>query len=152
MSDWRTVQEVNGGINHQLRYMRTVAEYLKSYQADDDEELADVINDLLSRIQQQQEVLKMGYLDSGYRYDDHDPRNLMDLYDDNYEHRNSARNGSSARDEMIAEIARQVAEKDFQASFDTAMSAVPGLSQHMSDMSDYWLEDVWDYSDDDHAY
>lgn len=152
MSDWRTVQEVNGGINNQLRYMRTVAEYLKSYQADDDEELADVINDLLSRIQQQQEVLKMGYLDSGYRYDDHDPRNLMDLYDDNYEHRNSARNGSSARDEMIAEIARQVAEKDFETSLSTAMSAVPGLSQHMSDMSDYWSEDVWDYSDDDHAY
>lgn len=158
MSDWRTVQEVNGGINSQMQYMRAVAEYLNKYkkeQGDElywDSEVVGSLDDVLNRIEQQMQVLSQGYLDSGYRYDDHDPRNLMDMYDDNYEYRSRARNGTTAREEMIAEITRQVAANDFEDTMNTVFATVPGLSEHMSEMSDIWSEDVWDYSDDDHAY
>lgn len=155
MSSWRDVQETNGNINACITTMNDVRDFIKAKRNDEDldTDIVDLIDQALGLIEDQKEILRMGYLDSGYQYDDHDPRNQMDLYDDNYYERTRARHGTNAKDEMLAEIAREVAIRHWSDTEEELYENVPGLKEHMSDMNEYRSECCYsDYADDDRSW
>jgi hypothetical protein len=112
-SNWSETQRVNGILNaerKELSYFIQYLEYaLKSpFATEEDRDLA---TEGIKTYKEIDAALSKGYLDSGYQYDDLDPRNQMDLYDDNWYDRQAARTGSTIEDEIDSEIRRNVVKR-----------------------------------------
>lgn len=134
MSSWKLVQEVNGDINRQNHSIRAIKSFIEQYNTaiNDDDFEAENINHLLTHATQMCDAMlkinRESYLDSGYQYDDQDPRNIMDLFDDNWESRSTARCGSSMEDEMRSQIATAVTKNHFYTML-AKLRMVPGFGE-----------------------
>lgn len=153
MSNWREVQEVNSVINTNRSEIRSLVEFLKQQKLNEDND-QEFIEYAISTCEAMGNILGDSYLDSGYSYDSADPRNLMDMYDDNFEHRKSARNGTSKEAEMRSEIQRQVVSNNYN---DLDAQLQEKLEEYQA-----WSEAMWDLrcemqswddrGDDDHSW
>jgi hypothetical protein len=167
-SDWRTVQDNNGRVNRQRRMLKHEAEYMKavltSPQAD--EQAKQYATEAVKIIKEMDAVVSKGYLDSGYQYDDNDPRNKMDQMDDKYFDREKARTGSSKEDEVEAEIRQAIAQRHLderqqaiQSYFSNEKSEEifpkghemhgMGLGEYLSEMGYHESQADWDAEHDD---
>jgi len=175
-SDWRTTQEHNGNINDGRKVLRAQAQYITAASQSPyaDEEVKKVAANALKDIETLDKIMTKGYLDSGYQYDDNDPRNQADLHGDRMQDENPARTGSSKEDEIEAEIRHQVAQRHlddhmryynefFSDELAETLWPTPseqsqdlfgrrgeamGLSSHMSELMSIWQDTQ---GDDDHG-
>ena len=155
MSNWKLVQEVNGNLNLQNRSIRAIKSFIEQYKIDDSDEDMDFedgvecdpdnIRDLLAHATQVCDaMLKINaesYLSSGYQYDDQDPRNIMDLHDDNWWHRSAARTGSSVEDEMRSQITNAVVKNNYHA-LHADLLRVPGFREFWQDHTEHCIAEA----------
>jgi hypothetical protein len=167
-SDWQTTQEHNGNINKGRRMLRAQAQYITAAGASPhaDDEVKSTCQQALKDIKTLDEIISKGYLDSGYQYDDDDPRNKLDQMDDKYFDREKARTGSSKEEEIEAEIRHTIARRhldehmnSYRQYFSRELAEVlfpdPGDEFHDFSLNDY-LDDIAyheqdDRGDDDHG-
>lgn len=113
-ADWNTVQNNNEGINSARRRLKNYATFLEGqggeFQPDFGED-AELIPGILADIKAVDDVLSQAYLDSGYQYDDQDPRNMHEHLD-NYFDDEKARTGSDLKEQMESQIRQQVAMQE----------------------------------------
>lgn len=150
MSEWRYTQEVNAGLNAQRAQIADILGFLKEQILDEDNQ--DIITRAISVCEAANKVLCECYLSSGYRYDDADPRNLMDLYGDSWDERTEARNGTNAEDEMRAEIAREIALKHYEQIKNDLFVHLNGFNEWYQNRQDELSESWMDERDDDHEW
>jgi len=150
MSNWKHTQEVNGNLNAQRREISDIVEFVKKQVINEDNH--EFIAAVLEAFEAMDKILCEAYLDSGYQYDDNDPRNLMDLHDDNWESRMAARNGTSAEDEMRSEIHREVVKKHYASLSDRLFRELDGFAQWYEERRDILSESWTDERDDDHDW
>lgn len=148
MSEWRYTQEFNAGLNARRAGIADILGFLKEQILDEDNQ--DLISRAIGVCEAANKVLCECYLSSGYRYDDADPRNLMDLYGDSWDERTEARSGSNAEHEMRSEIAREIALKHYEGIKNDLFTHLSGFSEWYHDRQDELSESWQDWRDDDH--
>jgi hypothetical protein len=171
-SEWAETQENNERVNRQRRMLKHEMAYMKSVLASPlaDPEVVETATAAMKDAVEFDQIVAKGYLDSGYQYDDKDPRNQMDVHGDRYWDDNieRARKGSTKSDEVEAEIRQQVSQRhldermrgyeDFFTN-DLAERIFPqgdemygiGLREYMSEVGSQEAQNDWDYDhDDDH--
>lgn len=104
------VQQNNEYINKSRRVMRFYNEYLEKvlespYASQEDKEFA---TKSIKYFESMDKALARGYLDSGYKYDDDDPRNKLDQMDDSWFERERAREGSDEEEMLESQIRQQI--------------------------------------------
>jgi len=140
-SEWRKVQENNGNINKQIEKYKVGIRYLDEYIANPEawygyDKSGDEEDPSVEEAQTDKQtleavinVIKEGYLDSGYVYDDDDPRNQRDnveTVDDPQRH------GTDEEGEMRAEISRKVAQNRGELAMQT-LRRYPGFSDQLEE-------------------
>ena len=167
-SDWAHTQEHNDGINGQRRMLRAMGQYIEkaSKSPTANEEIIEVAKAAAADIKTLDTIISHGYLDSGYRYDDKDPRNQADLHGDrNFDADiERQRSGTTKEDEIEAEIRQQVAQRhlddrmEYYKQFfsrELAAQLFPdesepmSLADYMSEIAGYEQEAAWDAEHDD---
>ena len=147
MSKWAEVQEVNGCLNIKRREITDTIQFLNSLVVDDDNNTT--IAYALGVCRAMDQILSESYLDSGYAYDDQDPRNIMDTMDDNWFEREDARNGTNAEAEMRMEIQRAVVANQW-GRLEQHLNKLPGYSEWYCDRQAILFEmhhDEWGMDD-----
>ena len=148
MSRWADVQEVNGSLNIQRREIADTIQFLKGLDVDQDNETT--IAYAMVVCQAMDQILSESYLDSGYAYDDQDPRNIMDTMDDNWFERESARNGTNAEAEMRSEIHRLVVDNQW-GRLEQELNKLQGYSEWYHNRQEMLFEMYHDdWGNDDH--
>ena len=135
-SEYDHVQQHNSGLNAQGEQLKIIESYLKQYilptpnLSHNEKEIAQGILDAVENIRK---TLREGYLDSGYKHDDHDPRNQMDLHGDRYFDDNIERQRSGSTEDEEDEV----------------NTKLEGISERINDleeyMGDHYNEDTLDH-------
>ena len=112
-ADWNTVQNNNENINSARRRLKNYASFVEGKGGEFQPQFDDpsIVQKILADIKAVDDVLSQAYLDSGYQYDDQDPRNMHEHLD-NYFDDEKARTGSDLKEQMESQIKQQVAMKN----------------------------------------
>jgi hypothetical protein len=141
MSSYIHTHEFNKALNNQRSEIQDAIEYLKSLLPVQDQEEQDqedqedqdqnncFIKKAIETFEAANNILSECYLSSGYRYDDDDPRNIMDQHDDGWFERERARNGTSIQDEMRSEISKKVAMEHSSKMMKECFEKVPSFGE-----------------------
>jgi hypothetical protein len=148
MSNWRETQETNERLNIQRAGIADILSFLKKQVLNEDNQ--DLITRAIGVCEAADKVLGECYLSSGYRYDDADPRNQMDVFGDSWDERTEARNGTNAEDEMRSEIAREIAIKHYEGIKNELFGSLDGFNEWYQNRQDELSESWRDERDDDH--
>lgn len=150
MSEWRETQEINERLNIQRAGIADILGFLKEQVLNEENE--ELIVRAIGVCQAADKVLGECYLSSGYRYDDEDPRNQMDVFGDSWDERTEARNGTNAEDEMRSEIAREIALKHYEGIKNDLFVHLSGFNEWYQNRQDELSESWTDERDDDHDW
>lgn len=114
-SEWATVQEHNKKINAARREIKSRKAYIEAAKKSPyaSSEVKSYSDEFLKSMDEFDKIFSAGYLDSGYQYDDKDPRNQSDIAGDTFWDNEKARTGSSKSDEVESEIRQEVALRKF---------------------------------------
>lgn len=167
-SNWADTQRHNGHLNLQRRMLRYMGEYIvkaaKSPQAD--EKVKTVAEHAAADIKTLDSIISRGYLDSGYQYDDNDPRNQSDQHGDTYWDNEKARTGTSREEEIESEIRDAVAKRHlddhmtyYKQFFSRELAArlfpedsdPMSLGDHLEEMGGHEADAAWDEEHDDRS-